>query len=239
MKTTLAIETSCDDTSLSIVRWDGSVFHTDLILAYSQVQDHQKYGGVVPEIAYRLHSEKIIAILQTIGRDRVAEVDTISVTTHPGLPGSLLIGMTVAQMLGEYFNKPVIQVNHILGHIFSIFLERQISQISFPLICLTASGGHNDLYLVKHTGKGWNLEHFELTKLGQTLDDAAGESFDKVSRMLGGPYPGGVWIGQQATKGNLNPEISFKIPQVEGMWDFSFSGMKAQVHHLLEKYQKL
>lgn len=182
MTKTLAIETSCDDTSLGIVSFDGKTFQVEKIFAYSQIHDHQKYGGVVPEVASRLHSEKIIAVLEALGRDEIKNVDFISVTTHPGLPGALVVGKATAHLLASFFDKPVIQVNHIHGHIFSLLLERNMDEIQFPLVVLTASGGHNDLYVIES-------ENLEMNKIGQTLDDAAGECFDKVARMLGGPYP--------------------------------------------------
>jgi len=136
---TLAIETSCDDTSLAIISYDNNTFNVEHLLAYSQIADHQKYGGVLPEIASRLHSEKIIAILQNIGRKNIEEVNFISVTTHPGLPGSLVVGKSVATMLSEYFHKPLIEVNHIHGHIFSILLERNLTDMTYPMVILTAS----------------------------------------------------------------------------------------------------
>lgn len=136
---TLAIETSCDDTSLSIVSFDGEVFAVEQLLAYSQIDDHQKYGGVVPEFASRLHSEKIIAVLQKIGRDAIAQVDFISVTTHPGLPGSLVVGKAVAHFLARQFAKPLEEVNHVYGHLFSLFLERNVKEIQLPMVVLTAS----------------------------------------------------------------------------------------------------
>ncbi|MDR0282241.1 MAG: hypothetical protein LBI53_02725 [Candidatus Peribacteria bacterium] len=149
---TLAIETSCDDTSLAIISYEeGGTFNVEKLLAYSQIADHQKYGGVLPEIASRLHSEKIIAILQNIGRENIKETDFISVTSHPGLPGSLVVGKAVANTLAEYFHKPLIEVNHIHGHIFSILLERRLTDITYPMVILTASGGHNDIYLVNRT----------------------------------------------------------------------------------------
>jgi N6-L-threonylcarbamoyladenine synthase len=139
MLRTLAIETSCDDTSLAIISYDGDTFTVETLLAYSQISEHQKYGGVLPEIASRLHSEKIIAILQSIGRDTIEQVDFISATTHPGLPGSLVVGKSVATMLSAFFHKPLVEVNHIYGHIFSILLERKLSDITFPMVILTAS----------------------------------------------------------------------------------------------------
>lgn len=140
MRKTFAIETSCDDTSVGIVTYDNGVFSVEKLLAYSQIADHQKFGGVVPEIAYRLHSEKIIHLLDEIGKDAIAQVDTISVTTHPGLGGSLLVGKTAAAMLGEHYSKKVLGVNHIYGHIFSLLLERNVADLPFPWIILTASG---------------------------------------------------------------------------------------------------
>lgn len=148
MMKTFAIETSCDDTSLGIVSYDNGFFSVEKLLAYSQIADHQKYGGVVPEVAYRLHSEKIIHLIDEIGLDRISEVDSISVTTHPGLGGSLLVGKAAAAMLGERYQKKVVGVNHIYGHIFSLLLERNVSDLPFPWVVLTASGGHNELYLI-------------------------------------------------------------------------------------------
>ena len=235
MVKTLAIETSCDDTSLAIISYEGETFNVEKLLAYSQIADHQKYGGVLPEIASRLHSEKIIAILQNLGRDTISQVDFISVTTHPGLPGSLVVGKAVATTLAEYFHKPLVEVNHIDGHIFSILLERKLTDISFPMVILTASGGHNDIYLVPPLQKGGSPDlvgmggsnitktpnglpptkerscsrtspldpipsdtppvrqdetkskggRRHIQKLAYSLDDASGEAFDKVSKMLG------------------------------------------------------
>lgn len=148
MVKTLAIETSCDDTSVGIINFDGQVFSVESLLAYSQIQDHQKYGGVVPELASRLHSDKIIEVVKNIGLDKIREVDFISVTVHPGLPGALVVGKAIASLLSSYFSKPLLAVNHIYGHVFSLLLERNITDIQFPLVVLTASGGHNDIYVV-------------------------------------------------------------------------------------------
>lgn len=245
---TLAIETSCDDTSIGIISFDGDHFSVDKLLAYSQVQDHQKYGWVMPEIASRLHSEKIIWVLNAIGWGHIEGVDTISVTTHPGLPGSLVVGKTVANTLTTRYNKPLYEVNHIHGHIFSLLLERNLRDFHFPMVVLTASGGHNDLYFITKEQEKFHIEH-----LGKTLDDAAGECFDKVSRMLGGPYPGWVRIGEMALKhkkkleelGNCNKcepvssGISFKrIFLTRESFDFSFSWMKSQVSILLKHLEE-
>lgn len=264
---TLAIETSCDDTSLSIVTFDGKIFAVEQLLAYSQIDDHQKYGGVVPEFASRLHSEKIIAVLQNIWREEIQKTDFISVTTHPGLPGSLVIGKAVAAFLAKHFDKPLVEVNHIYGHLFSLFLERNVDEIQLPMVVLTASGGHNDVYVVdslKPKAQRWKKDlwasslqlsaslmqdnpkldthifgGYSITRLWKTLDDAAGECFDKVSRMLGGPYPGGARIGQKAAQWKPNEDVAFKrIFLSHDGYDFSFSWMKSQVSSLLDQVKK-
>lgn len=266
--TTLAIETSCDDTSLAVVRYENWYFSVDQIQAYSQIADHQAYGGVVPEIAFRLHSEQILALLQHFSLNTRTSIDTISVTTHPWLAWSLLVGKTVAQMLGHHYQKPVIGVNHIHWHLFSLLLERNIADLPFPWVVLTASGGHNEIYVVDQQGGPSDhsaqraettsivsshntstqtlitsliLGNLTITKLWKTLDDAAGECFDKVARMLGGPYPWWVWIGQQALLGRPNSQYRFKRVLLDGHdnpYDFSFSGMKSQVYTLLQKCER-
>ncbi len=246
----LAIETSCDDTSLSIVSDDQGIFEVEELIAYSQIQDHQQFGGVVPEIASRLHSEKILALLQVLKVWERVDIDAIAVTSYPGLPGSLVVGKTVAYQLWAFLQKPVLAINHIWGHVFSIFLERNLDAIQFPFVILTASGGHNDLYVVNKKDQKittladlgyevFSFADFSIHKIGWTLDDAAGESFDKASRMLGGPYPGGAWIGQQAEKGKPNPLVQFKrIFLAHEQFEFSFSGMKSQVSFLLKKLEQ-
>ena len=246
---TLAIETSCDDTSLAIVKNDTWVFEIEKILAYSQISEHQKFWGVVPELASRLHSEKIIALLQTIWLDEIKNVDFISVTTEPWLPGSLVVWKTVGYELWAFYEKEVVAIHHILWHMFSILLERRLEDIVFPLVVLTASWGHNDIYLVEEESKRNNdissefprfsFAGFSVTKVGHTLDDAAWECFDKVSRMLWGPYPWWVWISEKAGKGRVNPLVNFKrIFLSHDKFEFSFSWMKSQVTFLLEKFKK-
>ena len=218
---TLAIETSCDDTSLAILDNDDWIFNVDKIVMYSQIQQHIPYGWVLPEVASRLHSEKIVSLIQEIWLENIQNVDFISVTTKPGLPWSLVVGRTTAHLLAEYYHKPLLEVNHIHGHIFSILLERKLEDIQCPLVILTASWGHNDLYVVtnshdsslslrmteENTEKVWP---FFVTKIGYTLDDAAWEAFDKVSKMLGGPYPWWPWISAQALKWKPNENFQFK-----------------------------
>jgi len=245
---TLAIETSCDDTSVGIVNFDWQNFTVDSLLAYSQIDDHQKYWGVVPEIASRLHFDKILEVIKNIGLDKIRDVDFISVTTHPWLPGSLVVGKAVASLLSSYFTKPLIYVNHIYWHLFSLLLDRKSSDIQFPLVVLTASGGHNDIYVVndwelkienwewlERRSFGW----YRIVKIWYTLDDAAGECFDKVSRMLGGPYPGGQRIGEKALQGKPNSNVEFKrIFLSKSGFEFSFSWMKSQVWSLLKKMEE-
>ena len=245
---TLAIETSCDDTSLAIVD-NNWIFNVEKIVMYSQIQQHIPYGWVLPEVASRLHSEKIVALIQEIWLENIQNVDFISVTTKPGLPGSLVVGRTAAHLLAEYYHKPLVEVNHIHGHIFSILLERKVEDIQCPLVILTASWGHNDLYVVNKeqnedlknldTEKVWS---FYVTKIGYTLDDAAWEAFDKVSKMLGGPYPWWPWISAQALKWKPNEKFQFKrifLPlKDDQIFEFSFSGMKSQVLQLLSHYEK-
>ncbi len=244
---TLAIETSCDDTSVGIVHFDWQFFGVEVLLAYSQIQDHQQYGGVVPEIASRLHSDKIIEVIRNIWLDKIKDVDFVSVTTHPWLPGSLVVGKTVGSLLSSYFTKPLVQVNHIYGHLFSLFLERKISDIQFPLVVLTASGWHNDIYIVNNDTLEMiddKLERrefwwYSIARVWYTLDDAAGECFDKVARMLGGPYPGGQRIFEHALKGKHNPDLKFKrIFLSKENFEFSFSWMKSQMSFLLKDLEK-
>ncbi len=252
---TLAIETSCDDTSLAVVRYENGHFFVDQLQAYSQIADHQAYGGVVPEIAFRLHSEQILALLQHFLEDIRNHVDMISVTTHPWLAGSLLVGKTVAHMVGHKYNKPVLGINHIHGHLFSLLLERSIDELAFPRVVLTASGGHNEIYVVEKVSD-WHTDYIAdnqtiistkifsdlvITKLGKTLDDAAGECFDKVARMLGGPYPWWARVDKHALLWKPNPQYRFKrimLEEHENMYDFSFSGMKSQVYNLLQRCEK-
>ena len=246
---TLAIETSCDDTSLAIINNDNWVFNVDRIVMYSQIQQHIPYWWVLPEVASRLHSEKIVALIQEIWLDNIQNVDFISVTTKPGLPWSLVVGRTAAHLLSEYYKKPLVEINHIHWHIFSILLERKTDDIELPLVILTASWWHNDLYVVNKklaseldgldTEKVWP---FYVTKIGYTLDDAAWEAFDKVSKMLNGPYPWWPWISEKALQWKHNENFEFKrifLPlKDDRIFEFSFSWMKSQVLQLLSHLEK-
>lgn len=243
MLKTFAIETSCDDTSVGIVCFDDHTFSVDSLLAYSQIQDHQQYWGVVPEIASRLHSEKIIEVIKNIGFDTIKDVDFISVTVHPWLPGSLVVGKAVASLLASYFTKPLVRVNHIYWHLFSLFLDRKPSDIQFPLVVLTASGWHNDIYVVNSTNNeqlttnsdgisfhefGW----YKIAKVGYTLDDAAGECFDKVARMLWWPYPGGQRISEQALKSRKYQVSRIKTDEELREWNEKIANNEREVNEL-------
>jgi len=218
----LAFETSCDDTSIALFE------NADLIAmsTKSQIRIHNKTWGVVPEVASREHANAIFDVIQNVleeGNITLQDIDYIGVTTHPWLIPSLLTGMTVASTLSETLQIPIIPINHIEAHIFSNFLERQESDIEFPLVCLTVSGGHNDIYYMSDM---WSLE-----KLWSTQDDASGEAFDKVAKMMWLGYPGGPIISQYAEKHIVEKSI-WLFPRVwldKGSFGFSFSWLKSSV----------
>ncbi len=220
----LGIETSCDETAASVVH-DGEKILSNVIL--SQLV-HGKYGGVVPELASREHIKSIIPVTQKALEDAkvtLDEIDGIAVTYGPGLVGSLLMGLTFAKSIAYSKNKPLIGVNHLEGHLFSNFLEHE--KFSTPFICLIISGGHTLLVYVKDKGQ------YQL--LGQTLDDAAGEAFDKVASLLNLGYPGGPLLDKTAKSGDRN---FVKFPRgmlKENSFDFSFSGLKTAVVLYVQK----
>lgn len=233
----LAIETSCDETACAIVE-DGT---KELVSVVASSKDfHEKTGGVVPEVASRKQLEFIFPVLErTIedycektgisGKDEaIASIDVLAVTVGPGLIGSLVVGVTAAKALSMAWKKPLIPVNHLVGHIYANFLGEP-SDIAFPAVCLLVSGGHTDLVLMKG--------HGDLVYLGGTLDDAAGESFDKVARMLGiSRYLGGAVLSQKALDcGNRGPAKLFPRPMLDqDNYDFSFSGLKTAVKRYLD-----
>lgn len=226
---TLGIETSCDETAAAVIK-DGTKILSNVVL--SQIDIHQKYGGVVPEIASRHHIEAIFPVIQeALSAAEVAldDLEVIAVAYGPGLVGSLLVGVAAAKALAFATKTPLVGVNHIEGHLYANFLDGR--EVTPPLVCLTVSGGHTDLLLIPRLGE------YEI--LGRTRDDAAGEAFDKVARVLGLSYPGGPQIEQLAQGGN--PEaISFPRSLLEkDNWDFSFSGLKtAALNYLNEAKQK-
>lgn len=227
----LGIESSCDDTA-------AAVFDTaqqKIIGHYSYTQMvHQEYGGVVPEIASRSHLEQINRVIQTTltnAQCTVADLAAVAATSKPGLAGSLLVGFCYGKGLAWSCNIPFLAINHLEGHIFSSFLNQDGSvrtNIPFPHLCLTVSGGHTALYLVKNFG--------EMSIIGQTRDDAAGEAFDKIAKLIGFSYPGGALIEKLATQANF--EDFFKYPRTKhtpGDFSFSFSGLKTAVLYDLAK----
>lgn len=216
----LAIETSCDETAVAIVE-DGVRIRANVIA--SQIDLHAQYGGVFPEVASRRHIEVIQAVVaQALDEASctLAEVDAIAVTYGPGLVGSLLVGVNMAKGLALAANKPLIGVNHIEGHIYSLWLTPEAHPIRFPVLTLVVSGGHTELYLM--------VDHGRYHQLGGTLDDAAGEAFDKVGRLLGLPFPGGPEIDKAAQSGN---PTAFQFPRavMDDGFNFSFSGLKTAV----------
>jgi N6-L-threonylcarbamoyladenine synthase len=226
----LAIETSCDDTSIALVRPDGYV---EACLAANQDLVHKPFGGVVPEIASRNHTLQILPLLNEI-LDRTkrgwSQIDGIAVTSRPGLIGSLLVGVVTAKTLALVHEKPLIGVNHLEGHLLAPFLYDEKwpapQGLKFPYIALAISGGHTQLYLIKDFG------NYQV--LGRTVDDAAGEAFDKFAKLLGLGFPGGVQVDQISRSGNIK---KFNFPRTmlhdEG-YNFSFSGLKSAAVRLLE-----
>lgn len=219
-KIILAIESSCDETSMSIVK-DGHIEIATVTL--SQMDIHKKYGGVVPEIASRNHIENITMVLDEVltkANMKIEDVDAIGVTYGPGLSGSLLVGIQCAKTLAYLYNKPLIKVHHIAGHIYA---NRLVGEFKFPLIALVVSGGHTDIILMK---KDYSFEY-----LGGTLDDAIGEAYDKVARVIDLPYPGGPRIDKLAKIGHHT--YNLPTPMNDESYNFSFSGIKSAVINLV------
>jgi N6-L-threonylcarbamoyladenine synthase len=226
MSRILGIDTSCDDTSVAVVADDMTILSN---VVASQVDIHHRYGGVVPELACRKHIEAIGPVYQSALDEaglRLADLDAIAVTQGPGLIGALLVGVSFAKSLAYATGKPLIPVNHLEGHICSAFLEAP--ELACPFVCLVVSGGHTDLYHCEAPG-AYRL-------LGQTRDDAAGEAFDKVSKLLGLGYPGGPVIDRLAPEGDARA-IRFPRAYLEkDSLDFSFSGIKTAVLHHVRKH---
>jgi len=213
----LGIETSCDETAAAVVE-DGRKMLSNTVA--SSMSEHVKYGGVVPEIAARSHIEVILPVIQQALTDADCEwqdIDAIAVTQGAGLGGSLLIGVMTARTLAIAHDKPLYAINHVEAHVYANFLSAEPPE--FPMLAIIVSGGHSQLVLFRG--------HFDYTVLGQTQDDAVGEAFDKVAKMLGLPYPGGPSVAQAAKKGDPN---SFQLPKAKmDKYDFSFSGLKTAV----------
>lgn len=224
---TLGIESSCDDTSVAVVA-DGVRIKSNIIS--SQLETHAKFGGVVPELAARCHLENILPIFRLALEEAnvsLEDVNLVAATYGPGLIGSLLVGLSFAKGLALARKIPFIGVNHIEGHIYANLLDRP--PVNPPLLCLTVSGGHTDLLLIKEWGK------YQI--LGKTLDDAAGEAFDKVARVLGLGYPGGPYIDRIADR--VTDGVDFpRVKSLSGTYDFSFSGLKTAVINYVHHQQQ-
>ncbi len=215
----LGIESSCDDTSASICM-DGKICSN--VIAGQLV--HQKYGGVIPELASRVHQQNIIPAVHeaiSIAKIHKNDIDAVAFTRGPGLLGSLLVGTCFAKAFALANNLPLIEVNHMQAHILAHFIEE--NKPEFPFLCLTVSGGHTQIVLVR--------DYFDMEIVGQTTDDAAGEAFDKTAKLLGLPYPGGPLIDKYAKLGNKDA-FKFPEPQIPGL-DFSFSGLKTSIMYFV------
>ncbi len=263
-QTTLAIESTCDDSSVALVTYDQWTFVVEEMITHTQGM-HAKFGGVVPEYASREHAVWLPKLVQQILEDG-REFDTVTVAASPGLPWSLVAGITTAHILAHTQDTPLQEVNHIMGHVFSILLDRNIDILQLPYLCLTVSWWHSDIYMVeswklkvesrdasqrqpesdkiwhkrKHVwiGESVMVGPYEVTKLVQTMDDAVGEAYDKVAKMLWGPYPGGPWLDGLTQSWESDEEnihmIKNRIRKIDISDQFSFSGIKAQVYSLLE-----
>jgi N6-L-threonylcarbamoyladenine synthase len=214
----LAIESSCDDTSAAVIM-DGKVLSN--VIASQAI--HAKYGGIVPEVASRMHQENITVVVDAAlqkANTTVKDLDAIACTAGPGLMGSLTVGLSFAKAMAFSLQVPFIAVNHMRAHVLSHFIDEP--RPGFPFLCLTVSGGHTQIVLVRSFS--------EMEVLGQTMDDAAGEAFDKSGKILGLPYPAGPIIDRLAKGGS--PIYPFPVPQVEGL-DFSFSGVKTSIMYFI------
>mgnify|MGYP001625146176 FL=1 len=216
----LAIETSCDETSMAIVKNGKDIVGLTIL---TQMDTHANYGGVVPEIASRMHTENITIVLEeTLKKAKmtIEDIDAIAVTYAPGLLGSLLVGVECAKTLAFIYNKPLIAVNHTMGHIFANNIEYDIV---YPTLALIVSGGHTDLLVLEN--------ETTIKRLGSTIDDSVGEVFDKVARVLGMPYPGGPNIEKSAAKGQNTYDLPH--PMQEEGYNFSYSGLKSYIINLV------
>jgi N6-L-threonylcarbamoyladenine synthase len=236
----LGIESSCDETAAAVVG-DGRRILSSVVA--SQVAIHRKYGGVVPELASREHLRQIVPVVREALEQAhltLRDLDAIAVTQGPGLVGALLVGMTYGKVIALALGKPLIAVNHLEGHVHAVFLEAHAAGLepALPAVCLIVSGGHTILYHVKRNGAN-GTARFSYSRIGGTRDDAAGEAYDKVARMLALGYPGGPIIDALAPHGNPSA-VRFTESKLKGnQFDFSFSGIKTAVLYHLQRNPKL
>ena len=222
----LGIESSCDDTSAAILSNQKILSN---IVANQEV--HSLYGGVVPELASRAHQQNIIPVVDAAIKQaniKKHDISAVAFTSGPGLLGSLLVGTSFAKAFAIGLNIPLISINHMQAHILAHFIDEDQEKPSFPFLCLTVSGGHTQIVKVE--------SYYKMTIIGTTIDDAAGEAFDKSAKILGLPYPGGPLIDKYAKNGNHN-SFKFGKPKVKGL-DFSFSGLKTSILYSIQNHQK-
>ena len=220
MTAILAIETSCDETAAAVVT-DGRIINANIVA--SQVDLHAQYGGVFPELASRAHAETISAVVERAMREAdmtYADLGAIAVTQGPGLIGSLLVGVNFAKGLALATGLPLLGINHLEGHVYSLWLAPDFSEPEFPILALIVSGGHSELLVMR--------DHGLYQRIGGTIDDAAGEAFDKVGRLLGLPFPGGPAI-ERAARSGAHDAYDFPRAKTDGAYDLSFSGLKTAV----------
>lgn len=225
-KLILGIESSCDDTAAAVIRNDKILANITATQAI-----HEKYGGVVPELASRAHQQNIVPVINAaIEKAGVSkhEIDAIAYTIGPGLLGSLLVGGSFARAMAMGLNIPIIPVNHMQAHILAHFIQTESEKPQFPFLCLTVSGGHTQIVKIS--------DHLKTEVIGETLDDAAGEAFDKTAKILGLPYPGGPMIDQLAQKGNAH-RFKFTEPKAPDL-NYSFSGLKTNILYFIQKELK-
>ncbi len=223
----LGIESSCDDTSAAV-----SLGKKILSNVISSQKIHEQYGGVVPELASRAHQSNIVPVVHAALQDAgmsVSDLDAIACTFGPGLLGSLLVGASFGKSLSQSLDIPLIDVHHMKAHVLAHLIDDGNPVPEFPFLCLTVSGGHTQIVLVQSP--------YDMEVIGETLDDAVGEAFDKTAKMLGLPYPGGPLIDKLAQDGNENA-FAFSIPKIEGL-NYSFSGIKTQVLYFLRQQKEL
>ncbi len=228
----LGIESSCDETAAAVIE-DGRTQLSSVVA--TQIDLHAQYGGVFPEVASRQHIKTVYGVVDQALQQAhlsLADVDAIAVTRGPGLAGSLVVGINMAKGLALASGLPLVGVNHLEGHVYSAWVHPANGQMppapQFPLLALLVSGGHSELVLIRG--------HLQYERLGSTLDDAAGEAFDKVARLLGLPYPGGPSIQKAAEDGDPKA-FTFPRARLNGTWDFSFSGLKTAVLRVVEQYK--
>lgn len=223
----LGIESSCDDTSVALLEASPAGFVVLAEKIASQIDIHKKYGGVIPEVAARAHAEFILPLIEEVMQGQ-EKPDVIAVTAGPGLMTALLVGVEAARTLSYLWDVPLVRVNHIEGHMLSVLINKQID-FEFPALALVVSGGHTELILIKNFG--------EYEKIGKTMDDASGECFDKVAKLLGLEYPGGPKISKLALEGNARA-IQFPRPMIhENTFNFSFAGLKTAALYWLRDNQ--